>query len=158
MKRNKQFLGHFRVLLSSISGTTAMTLFSYTMSGKQHKNFREPDLLNKLFQRLLPADSERQTQPAGWFLHYLTGLLFAEAYTPFWTGNSKQNVRSGLMLGGISGIAAILIWKFAFNAHPDPPPVDFLSFAAQLFVAHLLFGGFVALGHNILRPRIKNTK
>ena len=157
-KKHNKLLWHLRVLLSSILGTTAMTMFSYLLSAHQHKNFREPDLLDKLVHRLLRGDSKKQQQPAGWFLHYLTGLLFAEAYTLFWTANAEKNLRSGLMLGGISGIAAILIWKFAFSSHPDPPHVDFISFAAQLFVAHVIFGAFVALGYNLVKPSNSNKR
>ena len=158
MEKKNTIFWHLRILLSSLPGTTAMTLFSYLLSGHQHKNFREPDLLNKLFRRLLPANTEYKNQSAGWFLHYLTGLLFAEAYTAFWTAEPGKNIRTGLILGGISGFAAILIWKFAFTSHPDPPPVDFISFAGQLFIAHVIFGAFVAIGYNMVRPRKINEK
>ena len=70
----------------------------------------------------------------GWTLHYLVGLLFAEIYAPLWEKTPMQpNLKNGLILGGISGIAAILVWKFTLEMHPDPVRVNFKKYAGHLF-------------------------
>lgn len=49
------------VVAGAIAGTAAMTLFSYFLSGKKDKDFREPALLGKMINRVLPP-SEKQFQ------------------------------------------------------------------------------------------------
>lgn len=148
MKKSFNHLSQPQVLASAISGTTVMTLFSYLLSDRANKNFREPKLLGRLCYRLLPVTSKKNMLITGWVLHYLVGLLFAECYSLFWTGNQRADVKTGMVLGGISGFAAILIWKFTYALHPNPPLIDFTSFALQLVIAHLLFGIFAAFGYN----------
>jgi hypothetical protein len=158
MKGHNKSFPQIRIWISSITGTTAMTLFSYLVSGKQHRNFREPDLLDKLFHRLPLFKTQKNTGLTGWLLHYLAGLLFAEGYAGFWLGNRQTDIKTGMVLGGLSGFAAILIWKFSYALHPNPPSIDFVSFSRQLIIAHVLFGVFVALGYDIAQPPRPTTK
>jgi len=149
MKKYISLTQQRRIFGSSVAGTTAMSLFSYFLSGPGARNFREPNLLGKLIQRVLPVKTKTSAQMAGWGLHYLVGLLFAETYAPLWTGRPQADMKTGLVLGGISGIAAILIWRFTYAIHPYPPAVHFVLFAAQLFFAHVIFGVFTALGYDV---------
>ena len=43
------------VLLAAAAGTAAMTLFSYLVSRKKNKDFREPRLLGKMVYRAVPG-------------------------------------------------------------------------------------------------------
>lgn len=155
MKKYLNSRNQLAVIISAVTGTTVMTFYSYIISLVQHKNFKEPKLLGKMSENLLPWVNSRESTIAGWCLHYLVGLLFAEAYAPFWPGSNMTNVniKTGLVLGGISGIAAILIWRFMLDVHPFPPAVDFIPFAGQLFMAHLFFGVFAALGYLVGKPK-----
>jgi len=139
-----------KVLCSAFTGTTFMTLWSYFLSWIRLNNFKEPVILGKLLYRLDLPIKKKEARAAGWGVHYLVGLLFTELYAPLWEkisfGPTKRN---GLVLGGISGIAAILVWKFTLAFHPDPPSIDFLPFAGQLFIAHLVFGLFATIGYNL---------
>ena len=141
---------------SSIAGTTMMTLYSYAISWTKNKNFKEPLLLAQMVYRLMPWLQKKDSRIAGWGVHYLTGLLFAESYAAFWSQDTFANIKTGLVLGGISGIAAILIWKFTLEAHPFPPPVHFFKFAGQLFIAHIVFGLASALGYTFLNKIRQN--
>jgi hypothetical protein len=156
--RMKKFFSgrnQLRVIVSSITGTTLMTLYSYAISWLQHKNFKEPELLGKMSRRLLPWIDRKESRITGWGMHYLVGLLFAEAYAPFWPEQQQHaNIKTGLVLGGISGIAAILIWRFTLDAHPFPPLVDFVPFAGQLFIAHVRFGLVAAVGYALSGPNV----
>ncbi|MEP6750693.1 MAG: hypothetical protein ABJB86_23350 [Bacteroidota bacterium] len=146
----------FSVICSALCGTTLMTVYSYIISRLQNKNFKEPKLLGKMSENLLPWLDRRTSRITGWYMHYLVGLLFAETYAPFWpaTGKKGAYIKTGLILGGISGISAILLWKFSLNAHPFPPAVDFIPFAGQLLIAHLFFGFFAAVGYMVSRPKV----
>src|ERR1700754_4767289 len=124
-----------KILYSSLVATSAMTLFSYLYSIITNDDTREPELLAKLLHRLRPWKSRMNSRYAGWVVHYSVGLLFAELYDQIWQKRPiNVNVRNGLVFGGLSGIAAILIWKFTLDIHPYPPAINFGSFALKLFL------------------------
>jgi hypothetical protein len=137
-----------KVVNAGLLATSFMTLFSYAYSFLSKDNTKEPQLLGKLIRRLRPGIPKRAAGVAGWAAHYGVGLLFAELYGRIWERTAiNVNARSGLVFGGLSGIAAILIWKFTFAIHPFAPAVNFTSFALNLFLAHLVFGLFAAIGY-----------
>ena len=138
--------GGMRVVNAALLATSFMTLFSYAYSFLSKDNTKEPQLLGKLIHRL--GVPHKRAKVAGWAAHYGVGLLFAELYGQIWQRTSvNANAKSGLVFGGLSGIAAILIWKFTFAIHPFAPAVNFSSFAVNLFLAHLIFGLFAAIGY-----------
>jgi hypothetical protein len=135
-----------KVLYSALLATSSMTLFSYLYSVVSKDDTREPQLLGKLIRRLRPGIPERGARVAGWAAHYGVGLLFAELYGQIWQRTGiNANTKTGLVFGGLSGIAAILIWKFILTVHPFTPALDFPSFALNLFLAHLVFGLFATV-------------
>lgn len=136
-----------KVLHSAFLGTTFMTLFSYLFSAITRDNTREPELLGKMVHRLQPKLGRRQSQATGWVIHYAVGVLFVEIYAQFWDRSVDANKKSGLVFGGLSGIAAILIWKFTLTIHPFRPAVNFKTFAINLFLAHLIFGLSSVIGY-----------
>jgi len=142
------------IFKSGVIGTSAMTVFSYLYAYIVKDNVKEPKLLAKMFRRLVPGTDKLNARIAGWVIHYAVGLLFAELYIELWERTSvKADVKSGLILGGLSGIAAILIWKFTLESHPIPPSVDFTKHAVNLIIAHLIFGVFAVLAY---KPWEKN--
>ena len=137
-----------KIIYSSLLATSAMTLFSYLYSIITNDNTREPELLAKLLRRLTPGKSRMNSRYTGWVVHYSVGLLFAELYDRIWQKQPRHlNVRNGLIFGGLTGISAILIWKFTLDIHPYPPAINFGRFALNLFLAHLVFGLFNALAY-----------
>ncbi|MBS1665216.1 MAG: hypothetical protein JST68_29490 [Bacteroidetes bacterium] len=142
-----------KTLRSAFLATTAMTAFSYLFSYLSGNNTREPELLAKMTYRLFPLTSRPTSRIIGWTAHYTVGLLFAELYARLWERSPyKPSPKSGLVFGGLSGLAAILIWKFTLDAHPLPPAVSFTTFAVNLLFAHLIFGLFAALGYKDISP------
>jgi hypothetical protein len=141
-----------KALGSALTATSAMTLFSWVYAIVFKDNTREPELLRKLIHRLFPGISKRKAGAAGWAAHYGVGLLFAELYGQIWERTSlNPNVQTGLMFGGLSGIAAILIWKFTLTIHPQPPAINFTNFAINLLLAHVIFGLFAAITYSPLK-------
>lgn len=139
-----------KILISAIAGTTAMTIFSYLVSGFENKNFREPEVLGQLVERLPQSCSIESAQIKGWSLHYAIGILFVAFYDKLWKQKKlKPSFTSGALLGGVSGLAGIVAWKGMFEAHPNPPAKNLKSFFGHLLLAHVVFGIFSALTYKL---------
>ncbi|MBK0379254.1 hypothetical protein [Mucilaginibacter segetis] len=140
------------ILLTGVSGTTFMTLFSYLVSLAAEENFSEPERLGQLANRLIPKLDEEQSQALGWLGHYAVGLLFAMVYVELWrSGKLRPDWKTGLWLGGLSGLLAVAVWKATFKAHPLPPSLRFNTYYLQLVPAHIVFALFAGLGYQLLK-------
>ncbi|MGF7079379.1 hypothetical protein [Mucilaginibacter sp. UYCu711] len=144
------------VLTAGITGTTFMTLFSYLVSAADGENFSEPERLGQLADRLLPTLSKEQCQALGWLGHYGVGLLFSLVYVELWRRRwPKSSIKNNLIVGGISGIIAVAIWKTTFKLHPLPPALSFNKYYLQLIPAHVVFAVFAGIGYQLLK-KIEN--
>jgi hypothetical protein len=138
-----------KVARAAITGTTLMTAFSYGVSHYQRKQFREPELLNKLLDRLPGDQSISANNPAGWLIHYGVGMLFTTAYDQRWQRHiGKPTLADGLLLGSISGLVGIGGWMLTLRLHPRPPKTDYTGHYKQLLIAHMIFGVGAVLGYN----------
>ena len=139
-----------KILISAIVGTSAMTLFSYLISESKNKNFREPEVLGQLINRLPKSGSKESSQKAGWGMHYAIGILFVTFYNELWEQTKvKPSVTSGSFLGVTSGLIGVMGWKLMFKVHPRPPAKDLNAFFGHLMLAHVVFGVFSALTHKL---------
>ncbi|MGZ5134833.1 MAG: hypothetical protein ACXWCG_06775, partial [Flavitalea sp.] len=128
-------------------------LFSYLVSELQKENFREPEILARLMYRVVPQMNKQFSHIAGWNLHYSVGLFFAICYAKLWARKKGSSVRSGLLLGGLTGILAIIVWKTTLVIHPSPPKINFRRFYGHIFIAHLVFGCFASIGYRLLSSK-----
>ena len=143
----------FKILISAIAGTTAMTIFSYLVSEYENKNFREPEVLGQLVERLPVNYSKKSALMAGWSLHYTIGISFVVFYHKLWKQKKiKPSITSGAMLGAASGLAGITAWKGMFEVHPCPQAKNLKSFFGHLMLAHVVFGVFSALTYKLIMP------
>lgn len=139
-----------KTLISSIVGTSAMTIFSYLVSESQNKNFREPEVLGQLIERLPKSSSKNSAKIAGWGLHYTVGFLFVAFYNELWKRKKiKPSLTSGALLGVASGLAGITGWKGVFEVHPNPPAKNLKQFFGHLMLAHVVFGVFSTLTYKL---------
>ncbi|MBZ9728067.1 hypothetical protein LB467_00035 [Salegentibacter sp. JZCK2] len=139
-----------KILISAIVGTSAMTLFSYLISNKKNRNFREPQVLGQLIKRLPKSGSKKSAQIAGWGLHYAIGTLFVVCYSELWQQTKvKPSLTSGTLLGAGSGLIGIGGWKLMFEAHPNPPAKNLKPYFGHLILAHIVFGIFCAITYKI---------
>ncbi len=128
------------LILAAAAGTAAMTLFSYLVSRKKNKDFREPRLLGKMVYRAVPEIKKSRAKVIGWILHCTTGLTFAIIYQYLLKDTKlNSNVRDGVVLGLANGVVAVGIWKATFSLHPDPPKIHFKDFYKHLVLAHVVF-------------------
>ncbi len=126
-----------------------MTAFSYLISIIRGKQFREPVLLNKLIDRWVDFSvNSHYSNPLGWALHYLVGLLFVAVYHVIWQYTAVDvSWGSAAIMGAISGLVGIGVWTVTFLIHPNPPKVHLLGFFSQLFFAHVIFGLGALIGY-----------
>jgi hypothetical protein len=137
------------IFCSGVVGTTVMTIFSYILSSKRKKNFKEPELLDIMIRRI-PGIKEKETMLAGWLFHYTAGLSWTVVFAAVFGKLEKQpSLYNEVIFGLCGGIAAIFIWEGFFKLHPNPPRTDIREFYSQLIVAHLLFT--VATGESYKR-------
>jgi len=140
------------VLLAAAVGTGAMTLFSYLVSMVAKENFSEPERLGQLSHRLLPVLNKKQSQASRWAEHYGVGLIFAAAYVTLWENKKPEpSFKNDLLIGGVSGLIAVGIWKTTFKLHPLPPRLSFDQYYTQLVPAHVVFAIFAGLGYRMLK-------
>lgn len=119
--------------------TSAMTLYSYILSEIKEENFIEPDMLATLVRRATGA-KKMQAEFIGWVAHYGVGALFVVVYNYLWHQRiSKPTVKNGLLIGSLSGIIAMTVWKIVMSLHPNPPRRNLSRFYWQLLPAHIVF-------------------
>ena len=127
-------------VLSALTATSAMTLFSYIISKKEGENFKEPKLLGDFVKRSFNTNEET-SQPMGWALHYLTGVAFTGAYKGFLSLVQKRpTAKNGLLYGALAGGAGVAMWSVLFKNHHNPPKTHREGFYTQLIIAHVIFG------------------
>ena len=146
------------IITAGITGTTFMTAFSYLVSEMKNRNFKEPNLLQKMIFRIMPWQDKQTATAGGWLVHYFAGLLFATVYERLWEKTRLEpTFRNSLAFGAISGLLAIAVWKATLTFHPNPPKTNFRRYAGHLFVTHLVFAVFATLGYRFMRAR-KNRR
>ena len=142
---------HSRVLLPAITGTSAMTVFSYLVSNAKDENYREPLVLEILIKRLIKEGEDDTAAMMAWSLHYFVGILFTYVYASISTAKKVHpSVMSGLCFGAVCGLVGIAGWNITFKLHPDPPKKNLKKYFGHLFVAHLVFGVVTALSLSTL--------
>lgn len=141
-----------KIIIGGIAGTAAMTLYSYIISKREKQQFTEPVLINKLINgsENLPEIHNTKQHPAGWVIHFATGIAFVIAYWFLWRRALKSpGIVRGLVIGSTSGILAIGAWKVMFAVNDNPPQNNRYGFYRQLFYAHLLFSIFALFGYKL---------
>jgi len=127
--------------MAGVGGTGIMSAFSYLISDSKNKNFKEPEILAELITRIIPDVNKKQATIAGWGLHLGTGMLFTAIYNQIWQKTTiKPSVKSGAILGAVSGVVGIAVWRATIALHPKPPIKDYKSYYKHLLLAHIIFG------------------
>lgn len=145
-----------KIIATGTAATAVMSLFSYWLSERTHEQFREPEVLGELLFRAIRGIKKSDSRTIGWSLHLSVGLLFAKVYSYLWQQKTvKPTARGGLLLGGISGAVAIVVWKTVLSVHPCPPKLKFKKYYLQLLPAHVLFGLTAVIVYNALAHRAR---
>lgn len=141
-----------KILLGAIVGTSLMTIFSYITAEVTEKQFKEPVLLNRLITQSPGFGvAIHSTSLIGWILHYGMGLCFLIIYYFLWQYTAiEPTALYGALLGFLSGIAGITVWKVIFTIHSNPPQTDLKEYLIHLLIAHIIFGVGAVAGYNLL--------
>jgi hypothetical protein len=144
-----------KTALSGFGGTAVMTAGSELMSYIFGENYREPDHLETMIKRLAPMLSKQAKIIAGWGAHFAMGFVFAAVYVELWEKKKiKHSIKNGVLLGVVSGLLGLFIWKGTFKAHPLPPWLNYGHFYLQRIPAHVIF----AVGATITYKLIKDQE
>ena len=128
------------IIVSSIVGTTVMTIFSYVVSKSFNKLYKEPILLKYVLERMQVSISDNFTLVLGWFLHYIIGILFVVIYHFIWiNGWMEISFLHSFILGLASGLVGIVAWRIMFAVSNSESKVDMNGYFFQLVIAHILF-------------------
>ena len=146
MQQNRK-MEILKILLATIVATSLMTLFSYIISKKRNKQFREPELLAAIIGQFSFLQNPRHYVIAGWAVHYTIGLLFVVVYDQIWRHTSLDATWfCGILFGIASGIVGIFGWRMIFGIAPRIPRTDFKAYFLHLLLAHIVFAlGAVAV-------------
>lgn len=139
------------LLIVSVLATSMMTLFSFLLSNKKDRQFREPEILNKLISRSSTTKvSIKRKNVAGWFIHFGIGIVFTVIFLYLYNLEILSLDLLSILIFGISaGISGIIGWQFMFYLNSNPPDIALKSFYLQLIVAHLVFSIFLIGGFYI---------
>lgn len=136
--------------ISGVAGTLVMTAGSELMSLMGKENFSEPDHLETMVSRLAPVLSKHAKKIAGWGAHFAMGLVFAAIYVELWeTKKIKHNLKNALILGALSGVIGLFIWKATFKIHPLPPWLNYDLFYLQRIPAHIVYAVGATLAYKL---------
>jgi len=128
------------ILAGAIAGTAAMTAFSYFLSDRKSKDFREPALLAKMISRAFPETERSFSKTAGWMLHGSMGILFAYLSKKMIRKlQSPYDFSNQVFIGAANGVTGVIGWKLAFSLHPNPPKIQFNRFYQHLVLTHIVF-------------------
>jgi len=146
-----------KTAMLGLAATSAMTLFSYIISERKGKNFKEPLLLSGFLKNSGFTTEKGAANWAGWLTHYAVGEALALAHPYAWRKtHSGPSVGSGLTLGALAGLGGIAIWHLCFKMHPQPPKTNHYRFYGHLFLAHIVFSLTMSLGYKKIGTRISD--
>ena len=131
-----------QILTVGILATAAMTATSYIFSYLFHGNFKEPQLLNYLLDKL-PTGHARFSREhvIGWVIHFSIGCFFILVIKLLQSHFSiSYTLETAIIFGIVAGTIAIAVWNLMFYLHPNPPSIKKSLFYFQLLIAHLVFG------------------
>jgi hypothetical protein len=79
------------------------------------------------------------------------GIVFASIYVELWeTKKIRRSIKNGIILGIVSGVLGLLIWKATFKVHPLPPWINFDKYYWQRIPAHIVFAVGATIAYRLL--------
>ncbi|MBK0384396.1 hypothetical protein I5M32_15620 [Pedobacter sp. SD-b] len=149
---NESYQGSIKeCLIIAILATLAMSVFSILMANLYKKEFREPNLLAKLFEHHLKDSPRWLSITSGYIIHFLVGFVFTSVQlyvylliAPVWY--------NAIILGIINGIIACIIWYITILVYSDVLFIKVGNFLYQLIFAHIIFSMVIMLMY--ILPRL----
>lgn len=130
-------------IASGFVGTLAMTIVMYLYANLTKKNTKVIHIFGSMLtgNTGLTINQKVKILTTGTIAHVFVGVLFSFSYFLLWNwGVFSISLFDSLIIGAISGIVAIVVWKSYFKAHRKPPKVYLRHYFTALFISHVVFG------------------
>jgi hypothetical protein len=140
-----------KIFIAAFSATNIMTTFSYVLSTKYKKLFKEPVMMNFILEGVGIHLKGKGNTLGGWIAHYIIGFALVITYEAIWRYTVVPfGFVSGIILGIASGVIGIMCWRAIYltSIHED---VSRRSYYIQLFFGHILFAVAVVIAFQIFK-------
>jgi hypothetical protein len=131
-------------VVAGLAATTAMTMFVlllHLLTGQQLNVIR---ILGTMLTSSTTTEGgcskKAGSQVAGTIAHYAVGLFFSFAYIWMWRHQLiKTDWFTTAILGFVTGMFGIIVWKSYFRIHSNPPFVPMRLYLACILFAHVIY-------------------
>lgn len=133
----------YLVFLSGLVATVVMTMVMYSYAALTRTNTKVVHVLGSMLTgyRILPQNNSARLLITGAFAHVFIGQLFSMIYFILWScGVFELNIFNALLIGGLSGVVAIVFWRAYFFVYQNPIQVSLTHYFLALFISHIVFG------------------
>ncbi|PJJ08675.1 hypothetical protein CLU83_1961 [Flavobacterium sp. 1] len=145
------FYTFLQILIVSIAATSAMTLFSYVISSRYRKIYREPVLLSNLLVQMKVDLSVISKKIIGWLVHFSVGFIFVFVYHLLWLYNILDlSAVNAFYLGIASGLIGVFCWAVMLKIAKYTYSVHFKGYYFQMFISRIIFALYAATVYYIL--------
>lgn len=130
-------------IVSGFAGTFAMTIVMYLYGSLTKKKTKVVHILGLMMTGNLALCKEQKTKilATGSIAHVFIGVLFSFSYFLLWNwGVFNISTFDSIIIGALSGILAIIVWKSYFTVYRKPPRVPLDHYFTALFISHIIFG------------------
>lgn len=128
----------------AIVATLAMTFFSILMTYFNEKEFREANLIAKIFDHHIKDSPKWLSITSGYIIHFIVGFVFTSIHlylylliAPIWY--------NAIFLGIINGIISYIVWYITIIIYNDVLFVKVGNFLYQIIFAHIIFAMVIML-------------
>lgn len=127
-------------LTSGIFATVCMTGISYILSRIYTKNFREPELLQKVLFGTNSDPSAKLHVITSWLVHLAIGCLLAVSINFIWINEILRLTMANSIIVGIGvGVFAVLCWLIFLFLRKIFHIIESRFYYVQLVLVHIIF-------------------
>lgn len=130
-------------ILSGFAGTIGMTAVMYLYASLAKKNTKVVHILGSMVTGNLDYSKPEKikTLVTGAIAHVSVGVLFSFSYFLLWNwGVFSISTFHSLIVGGLSGVLAIIVWKLYISVYHNPPKINLTHYFTALLISHIIFG------------------
>lgn len=137
-------LTNFLLTISAgFMGTVVMTAVMYLYANTTKEDTRVVHILGRMITGNMQGSKTEKTKilATGALSHVTVGVLFSLAYFLLWNwGIFAITWPDALIVGALSGVIAIIVWRLYFVVHQSPPKISLKHYFIALFISHIIFG------------------
>lgn len=145
-----------KIIIAGILGTAVMTLFTYVLAFITKHRFKVVKILGTMLTFQTTPNKGLSHRPSaiivGTIAHYFVGIVFSFAYAWLWSKELvDENFFQVVILGFVTGIFAVMIWRIFIAIHPNPPDLPLQSYLSAILAGHIFFAIGVFVTYFLVR-------